>query len=95
MKISRPLVALILGVLHLAFCVIFFALYFRSSDPQRSMALVILIPLDPWIVPFSSVISSEIAVAVAVTVVGTVQWWGIGWLIEKGWRWLFKVWSAR
>ncbi len=84
MKRPTNLLALALGSLHFAFCVLFFTFYFRSNDPQRAMALVILMPADPWIIPLSSVPVNESVLAFIVTTVGTAQWWAVGWLIMKG-----------
>jgi len=83
MKRPGSLLALLLGLLHFALCVLFFTFYFRSSDPQRAMALVILVPADPWIIPLSSVPINESVLAFIVTTVGTAQWWAVGWLIMK------------
>ena len=89
MKRPGNLLALLLGSLHFALCVLFFTFYFRSSDPQRAMALVILVPADPWIIPLSSVPINESVLAFIVTTVGTAQWWAVGWLIMK-WVALFS-----
>jgi hypothetical protein len=91
MRRPRNLLALTFGGLHLAFCVLFFLLYFSSTDSERSMAFVLFIPIDPWIVPLSKGIDlPEIAFAAVVTSFGTAQWWAIGWLIARVYKRLIK-----
>ena len=90
---KRPhnLLALILGGLHLAFCVVFFAIYFRSHDSERSMAFSLFVPFDPWIVPLSKGPDfGEAGFAAVLTFCGTAQWWAIGWLIGKASSRIFK-----
>lgn len=77
---------LALAALHFAFCGFFLGLYLRFADPQSSLALILLVPVDPWIVPLSLAIPSETVILVAAAVVGSIQWWGIGWLIVRGYR---------
>ena len=81
---------MLLGILHFVFCLLFFTLYFSSSDPERSLGFVLFLPIDPWIVPLTYVASSEIIVAIIITILGTAQWWLIGWLISQGYRRLLK-----
>ena len=71
-----------MGGLHLAFCVLFFAFYLNSHDPEKSMAFVLFIPIDPWIVPLSKGVElNDWVFAGVVTVLGTVQWWVVGWVL--------------
>jgi hypothetical protein len=76
--------AVILGSLHLVYCVVFFVGYFSSNDPEKSMGLILLVPVDPWIVPLSKGIAlSDQAFAATVIGAGTIQWLAIGWLLGR------------
>jgi hypothetical protein len=83
MRRPKNLTALILAGLHLAFCAVFFAIYFSSNDPQRAIALVMLLPADPWIALLGDLIHSDAVCAVLVVVAGTAQWWVIGWVLGR------------
>jgi membrane protein YqaA with SNARE-associated domain len=83
MKRPKNLTALILASLHLVFCALFFLMYFISKDPQRGDCLVLFVPADPWIVLLGDAIQNETAVAALVTVLGTAQWWVIGWALGR------------
>ncbi len=80
------MIAWILATLHFVFCMIFFALYFSSADLQRGMAFVLFVPFDPWIVPLSRLPLADSILATILTILGTLQWWCIGWLIAHGSR---------
>jgi len=98
MKRPRNLLAAIFGGLHLAFCILFFALYFSSKDQQRGLLFVLFVPVDPWILLLANALgdislapgAAEVVVTVVVTVVGTAQWWAIGWLIGKTYCRIFR-----
>lgn len=83
MRRPKCITALILAGLHLAFCAVFFTMYFIAKDQQRGIAFVLLLPVDPWIVLVGGVIQNEAAFAALITVLGTAQWWGIGWVLGK------------
>jgi hypothetical protein len=95
MRIPRALFGWILGVLHFAFCVLFFTFYFISTDPEKSIAFSLFVPFDPWIVPLSRLPVGEVEFAVCVTVLGTFQWWAVGWLVNRTLAWLFKARSSQ
>jgi hypothetical protein len=86
MKWSRNFLALLLAALHFGWCLLFFTLYFQSADPQRAMAFVLFIPIDPWIILLAELSISEAALALILTILGTAQWWGIGLLLGKAHR---------
>ena len=89
MAIQRHRLAAIFAGLHLAFCALFFALYFSSNDPQRGMAFIFFIFIDPWFLIFEKLMEilfetpSELLMAGSLITLGTVQWWWIGRLIAK------------
>jgi hypothetical protein len=86
MKLPRHFLALLLSGLHLVWCLCFFYQYFHSQDPNRGMAFVLFIPIDPWIILFSVVEASDVVLATLLLVLGTAQWWGIGWLLHRGYQ---------
>jgi hypothetical protein len=53
------------------------------------MAFALFLPVDPWIVLLPDA-SSEVLIAIIVTVFGTIQWWFIGFLIGLGYHRIFK-----
>ena len=98
MKRPLNLLAAILGGLHLALCILFFAAFFSSHDLNRGMLIVIFIPIDPWFLLLSSAmeaisVNGGVAIVILagfITILGTAQWWAIGWLIAKGYSRVFK-----
>ena len=91
--------AAILAGLHLTFCGLFFTLYFTSHDPNKAMAFVVFIFVDPWYLLLSILIAATglvatvpqmVMIVFTLVVFGTAQWWGIGWLIEKAFRLIFR-----
>jgi hypothetical protein len=84
------LLGIIVGGAHLSFCLLFFAFYFASADPQKSMAFSLFVPFDPWIVPLSRLPITEVGFAAAVTILGTAQWWAVGHLVGTGFRWIIE-----
>jgi hypothetical protein len=96
--------AAILAGLHLAVCVLFFRGYLRSNDPNKPLALVPFLFIDPWIivvfvlkVPLAVLPGwlRDFGVAVGVTTLGTIQWWWIGRMIAKALDRIFKEKPAR
>ena len=88
----RHLLAVILGGLHLVFCILFFAAYFTSKDPNRGLLFLLFVPIDPWIIPLSIWLEGCDAVFAGIlTVVGTAQWWVIGRLTETVFRQIRQV----
>lgn len=77
--------AFTLAVLHLLWCAAFFAFFFSSHDPQRAIFLVLMLPIDPWIVLVDELLPNEAALAVAVSILGTVQWWYLGAVLGRIW----------
>ena len=87
MKRPSNLLASVLGALHLAFSLLFFTMYFATSDPERGMILFLVIFTDPWVLPiysnFAGSIQDEIQIAVIVVLFGSALWWAIGWALAK------------
>jgi hypothetical protein len=99
MKRPRHLLAAIFAGLHLTFCGLFFYLYFKSNDPNKGMASVIFIFIDPWYllllifptaVGLIATVPQMVVTVSTLVVLGTAQWWGIGWLIGKVFSVMFR-----
>lgn len=95
MKTRRFILASILALMHLFFCIYFFFHYFRSQDPVRDIALYIFVYIDFPVATMCSLITalfgaSEEMLALFITMMGTVQWFFVGWLIQRVISWSYK-----
>ncbi len=95
----RHRLAAIFAGLHLAFSALFFILYFKSNDPNKGMAFILFLPVDPWIIllgfllmPLTEVVEwlPNLLLAASVITIGTLQWWWIGRLIENAFNRIFR-----
>lgn len=80
---------LALGGLHIVFCALFFLQYFRSHDPERVLAFYIFWFFDP--VPLLVLLgsgASETRAAWTIGLVGTAQWFLIGFVLQEVSVWI-------
>lgn len=87
MKLRQYILAIPLALLHLIFCGLFFYSYFNSNDPVRDIALYIFHYIDPLVYPLLGAVlnlygDSEAIIAALIIILGTVQWFIFGWIIQ-------------
>ena len=88
MRLKKYILAILLALLHLIFCGVFFYGYFNSNDPVRDIALYIFHYIDPLVYPLLGVVphlygDSEAIIAAFIIIIGTVQWFIFGWIIQR------------
>ena len=86
MKSSRIGLAVgaLLASLHVFSCICIFGFYCLSKDPQAALIFTFLVPLDPWLPLLSHSVQSEVAFMAITVLVGTVQWFVLGWVAING-----------